>query len=86
MNGYQKPAMCDLTNPSCAADNTGAWQADARDDEAEARRELESGNDWERRALDWETVTPIEELPAITLRSRLKRELRLWRERSRPAV
>jgi hypothetical protein len=39
-----------------------------------------------RRALDWETVTPIEDLPAVTLRSRLKRELRLWRERSRPAV
>jgi hypothetical protein len=39
-----------------------------------------------RRALDWETVTPIDDLPASSLRTRLKRELRIWRERSRRAV
>jgi hypothetical protein len=39
-----------------------------------------------RDALDWETVTPIEDLPAFTFRSRLRRELRAWRERSRAAV
>ncbi len=39
-----------------------------------------------RRALDWETVTPIDELPASSLRTRLKRELRVWREHSRRAV
>jgi hypothetical protein len=39
-----------------------------------------------RRALDWETVTPVEDLPAFSLRTRLKRDLRIWRERSRRAV
>jgi hypothetical protein len=38
-----------------------------------------------RRALDWETVTPIDDLPIGSIRSRLKRDLRLWRERSRKA-
>ena len=38
-----------------------------------------------RRALDWETVTPIEDLPNLSVRSRLKREIRVWRERSRRA-
>ncbi len=39
-----------------------------------------------RRALDWETVTPVEDLPVHSLRSRIKRDLRAWRERSRRAV
>jgi hypothetical protein len=39
-----------------------------------------------RRALDWETITPIEDLPSSSLRTRLKRDLRIWRERSRRAV
>jgi len=38
-----------------------------------------------RRALDWETVTPVEDLPAVSIRSRLKRGLRLWREGRAPA-
>lgn len=48
------------------------------------RRDL----DWKaviRRAIDWETVTPIEDLPNRTLSSQIKRELRAWRERSRLA-
>jgi hypothetical protein len=32
-----------------------------------------------RRALDWETVTPIEELPAGSLTDRVKKGLRWWR-------
>ena len=32
-----------------------------------------------RAALDWETVTPVEELPAATVAGRLKRGLRRWR-------
>ncbi len=32
-----------------------------------------------RTALDWETVTPIDELPRSTLSSRVKRELRRWK-------
>jgi hypothetical protein len=32
--------------------------------------------------LDWETVTPIEDLPADTLRARLKKVLRHWRQRA----
>jgi hypothetical protein len=32
-----------------------------------------------RAALDWETVTPIEELPTHTLPARVKRGLRRWR-------
>lgn len=39
-----------------------------------------------RRALDWETVTPVDDLPVTSLRSRIKRDLRAWRERSRQAV
>ncbi len=35
-----------------------------------------------RRALDWETVTPVEELSTATLAGLMKRELRRWRERS----
>jgi len=31
-----------------------------------------------RSAIDWETVTPVEELPAYDLASRLKKGLRLW--------
>ena len=34
-----------------------------------------------RSALDWETVTPIEELPAGTIAARVKRELRRWKDR-----
>jgi hypothetical protein len=37
-----------------------------------------------RQALDWETVTPLAELPARTVRQRLKRRLRRWREGGRP--
>jgi hypothetical protein len=32
-----------------------------------------------RSALDWETITPVEELPDDTLRARLKKRLRLWK-------
>ena len=44
--------------------------------------------DWKdavRRALDWETVTPLEDLPIVSIRSRIKRELRIRRDRSRRA-
>jgi peptidoglycan/xylan/chitin deacetylase (PgdA/CDA1 family) len=34
-----------------------------------------------KEALDWETVTPIDELPSRTLRDHLKRRLRRWRSR-----
>jgi hypothetical protein len=34
-----------------------------------------------RRALDWETVTPVEELPGGSIAARVKRELRRWKER-----
>ncbi|WP_435010671.1 hypothetical protein P12x_001950 [Tundrisphaera lichenicola] len=34
-----------------------------------------------RSALDWETVTPTEELPSGTLAARVKRELRRWKDR-----
>ncbi len=34
-----------------------------------------------RSALDWETVTPTEELPAGTIAARVKRELRRWKDR-----
>jgi hypothetical protein len=33
-----------------------------------------------RRALDWETVTPLDELPVDTLSARVKKGLRWWRE------
>jgi hypothetical protein len=36
-----------------------------------------------RSALDWETVTPVEELPASTLPDRVKKGLRWWRRRER---
>ncbi len=39
-----------------------------------------------RHSLDWETVTPIDDLPATSVRTRLKRELRIWREHGRRAV
>jgi peptidoglycan/xylan/chitin deacetylase (PgdA/CDA1 family) len=35
-----------------------------------------------KQMLDWETVTPIEELPSRTLRDQLKRKLRRWRSRT----
>jgi hypothetical protein len=34
-----------------------------------------------RAALDWETITPIEELPGDTIAARLKKHLRRWRSR-----
>ena len=34
-----------------------------------------------RSAIDWETVTPLEELHASSLAARVKRELRRWKER-----
>jgi hypothetical protein len=34
-----------------------------------------------RSALDWETVTPVEDLPADSLAALLKKRLRRWRER-----
>lgn len=37
-----------------------------------------------RKALDWETVTPVEELPAASLADRVKKGLRRWRH-ARPA-
>jgi hypothetical protein len=36
-----------------------------------------------RRALDWETVTPLAELPTDTFPARVKKGLRWWRERER---
>jgi hypothetical protein len=36
-----------------------------------------------RKALDWETVTPVEELPASSLSDRVKKGLRWWRRRER---
>jgi hypothetical protein len=47
-----------------------------------ARRPLGLG--WKaavRSALDWETVTPVEDLPVDSLAALLKKRLRLWRER-----
>lgn len=38
---------------------------------------------WARGALDWETVTPLEELPETTLAARAKKRLRAWRDRAR---
>lgn len=35
-----------------------------------------------REALDWETVTPLDELPEHTVRARFKKRLRRWRDRS----
>ncbi len=32
-----------------------------------------------RKALDWETITPVEELPDDSFRAHLKRSLRRWR-------
>ena len=32
-----------------------------------------------RSALDWETVTPLDDLPADTIADRLKKGLRRWR-------
>ena len=34
-----------------------------------------------RSAIDWETVTPLEELPGGTIAAKLKRELRRWKGR-----
>ncbi len=39
-----------------------------------------------RSALDWETVTPIDELPTVTLADRLKRELRRWKDREPESI
>lgn len=39
-----------------------------------------------REALDWETVTPIEELPADTLAARVKKGLRWWKETQKEGV
>lgn len=39
-----------------------------------------------RSAIDWETITPIEELPEDTLTARLKKQLRRWRGRGREVV
>jgi hypothetical protein len=36
-----------------------------------------------RRAIDWETVTPLAELPVNTLSDRVKKSLRWWREETR---
>jgi len=38
-----------------------------------------------RSALDWETVTPVEELPVGSFAARVKRELRRWQEREEGA-
>jgi len=35
-----------------------------------------------RSALDWETVTPVDELPGGTIAARVKRELRRWKDRA----
>ena len=34
-----------------------------------------------RSAIDWETVTPVEELPGDSLTAKVKRELRRWKGR-----
>ncbi len=34
-----------------------------------------------RSALDWETVTPVEDLPVGSIAARVKRELRRWKDR-----
>jgi hypothetical protein len=34
-----------------------------------------------RSALDWETVTPLDELSGRSIAARVKRELRRWTER-----
>jgi peptidoglycan/xylan/chitin deacetylase (PgdA/CDA1 family) len=39
-----------------------------------------------REALDWETVTPLEELPADTLTARVKKGLRWWKESQNEGV
>jgi hypothetical protein len=41
---------------------------------------------WLRRALDWETVTPLDELPTRTIRARLKKGLRWVRQRRSEAA
>ena len=33
-----------------------------------------------REAIDWETVTPLDELPSDTLAARVKKGLRWWRQ------
>ncbi len=43
-------------------------------------RERVSPKRWIREALDWEKVTPIDDLPAHTIRTRLKRRLRILRK------
>jgi hypothetical protein len=32
-----------------------------------------------RTALDWETVTPLDDLPARTVSARIKKRLRIWK-------
>jgi hypothetical protein len=39
-----------------------------------------------RQAIDWETVTPLDELPAHTLAARVKKGLRWWRHTRRGGV
>jgi peptidoglycan/xylan/chitin deacetylase (PgdA/CDA1 family) len=39
-----------------------------------------------REAIGWETITPLEELPADTLSARVKKELRRWRSRREDPV
>jgi hypothetical protein len=39
-----------------------------------------------REALDWETVTPLAELPADTLTARVKKGLRWWKESQNEGV
>jgi hypothetical protein len=34
-----------------------------------------------RTALDWETVTPLDEIPRTSISNRLKRGLRLWKHK-----
>ncbi len=36
-----------------------------------------------RHAIDWETITPLDELPAHTLAARMKKGLRWWRQSRR---
>jgi hypothetical protein len=38
-----------------------------------------------RSAIDWETVTPLEQIPRSSVSNRLKRGLRWWKHR-RPGV
>ncbi len=74
---------CRVTGPRTHSEARTTWPTSA----AEPRADLPSPRPDDRRAglkaairsaLDWETVTPVEELRAFDLASRLKKGLRVW--------